>query len=98
MSAQSIDNITIGYIAQSVTKIFIDNANKMLLKKRFELGDGYCEFKQRDAEMWSDIIATGDCELFQCIERMLLEEGIDTDSIDLKMMTNCNSCDGCTKH
>ena len=80
MSVQTIIHTSLFTLAEDAKKSTIDNANKMLLKKRFELGEGYCEDKQFDNSMICEIINTSNCSLTNYINE-IIECGPDEDFV-----------------
>lgn len=71
MSAQTILHPSIESLKKELEKTLTSNAKNYILKKNFALGEGYCEFEQKDAELLYDIIETGNCELLKNIKNEL---------------------------
>ena len=71
MSAQTIIHPSIDSLKEEAEKLFIKNADKYLLKRRFTLGEDFCSFEQSDAVMLFDIIQANDCELLTLIKKEL---------------------------
>lgn len=71
MSAQTIIHPSISSIKEESEDLFIKNADKHLLERRFRLGDGYCRYEQLDAAIIYDIIQSNDCELLNLIKEEL---------------------------
>lgn len=65
---QSIQDITLRSIGEDALKAMAENANKYILKNDFRLGEGYCEFLQRDSEILYSIIDANYCELNSILE------------------------------
>ena len=63
MSVQTIIHNSRENIIDSALRNTIDNANKFLLKKKFKLGDGYCEKNQFHNSIINDIMQVNTCEL-----------------------------------
>ena len=78
MSAQTIIHPSIKSIKEDSEKLFIKNADKYLLERRFNLGEGYCTYEQFDAAIIYDIIQSNDCELLTLIKKQL--EEVETNS------------------
>jgi hypothetical protein len=86
MSAQTIIHPSITSIKEESEKLFIQNADKYLFKRRFELGEGYCSYEQFDAAIIYDIIQANDCELLTLIKKEL-ERYEDDETIKKKCST-----------
>lgn len=71
MSVQSIIHKSIQSIQDTSVENFIENSNKYLRKRRFELGNGYDRFNQADSAMLYDMIDLEYCELTQYINTII---------------------------
>ena len=74
MSAQTILHPTIESLKEEAEKTLTDNAKKYILKKNFALGEGYCNFKQKDAELLYDMIETDNCEVINILKKEIENE------------------------
>lgn len=69
MSAQTILHPSIESMREEFEKNFQKNANSYVLKKRFELGKGYCRFNQADSSILYDILQSNDCEIIDLVNK-----------------------------
>jgi len=76
MSVQSIINNSIKNLTEKALENTINNANKFILKKRFKLGNNYCEKDQFHNSIINEISKLNNCNLINHIND-IIENGIE---------------------
>ena len=68
---QSIQHTTLKSIEKEALRNMSRNADKHTLQRFYRLGEGYCEFNQRDSEILYSIVHDNLCEVNYIINRAL---------------------------
>lgn len=68
---QSIQHKTLKSIEKEALRNMSRNADKHTLQRFYRLGEGYCEFSQRDSEILYSIVHDNLCEVNYIINRAL---------------------------